>query len=111
VVPIMEHGDLDFGEAMVKHSCDFVVRLARDHIADSKQEMDVKAILEVLRNAGTEWVSKTVISRRLQGIPARQRGEILHDLVQSEQIEMTTEGSGRGPKAQLFRLVRNNPPN
>src|SRR3546814_14473712 len=55
VVPIIEDGDLDFGEALVKWSCDFVCRLARENISDSRTEREVNDVLDVLRKHGG-WV-------------------------------------------------------
>src|SRR3546814_12194884 len=52
VVPIIERGDVDFAEAIVRHSCEYVAGLARDHIADNKTEPEVTKVLAGLRAQG-----------------------------------------------------------
>lgn len=80
VVPMMEDGDLDFAEAVVRSSCDYVVHLARDHIADSRVEREVNEVLDYLRRAG-DWVSKSDLARAFRSMAAKERGAILDDLV------------------------------
>src|SRR3546814_5080966 len=98
VVPIIEDGDLDFGEALVKWSCDFVCRLARENISDSRTEREVNDVLDVLRKHGG-WVSKSELARsqRLKGMKAKDRDSLLADLVNVQgTVELSSEQGDRG---------------
>jgi len=88
IAPEIENDDLDMAEAIVTYACEYVVQLADNHISDSKAEKDVKTILGYIRRAG-DWVTKTQVAKATRQLPARQRNEILNDLVMvQEAIEM-----------------------
>lgn len=105
VVPVMEDADLDFGEAVVRAASEYVAHVAADHIADSKQERQVNAVLDVLREAG-DWMSKSAVARRLRQIGGRERGQILDDLVNvQEVVELRVERSSTGRPIHHYRLA------
>lgn len=98
VVPGMEPGDIDFAEAIVRHSCDLVMRIARDSIADNKQEGDVNKILRLIRDAGEGGISKTALHQQARGIAPRARGDIIADLIASDEIMAVAGEAARGRK-------------
>jgi hypothetical protein len=104
VVPIIEAGDLDFGEAIVDWSNRFLCRLAREKIADSQAEREVNTVLDVLRQAGGAWVSKSDLGQRIRSIKSKDRESILADLVNVQGVvEMSVEKGERGPPAIKYR--------
>lgn len=106
ILPTIEPGDLDFAEAIVQTSCRFIVRLAKEHIADSAQEKDVNAILDILRAANGEWVSRTTIAKRLRGLRAQTRNDILADLVNVQgTVEINQENTSKGRPSVFYRYI------
>ena len=106
IAPEIEHDDLDMAEAIVTYACEFVVQLADNHISDSKAEKDVKYVLGYLRRAG-DWVAKSQMAADLRQLPARQRNEILNDLVTvQETVEMRVDkNESRGRPMIYYRLA------
>lgn len=106
IVPIIENGDLDFGEAIIEWSSQFVCRLAREHIADTQAEREVNTVLDVLRQAGGAWVSKSDLGQRLRGLKARDRDSIIADLVNVQGVvEISVEKGDRGPALTKYRYL------
>ena len=106
IAPEIEHDDLDMAEAIVTYACEYVVQLADNHISDSKAEKDVKYVLGYLRRAG-DWVAKSQMASDLRQLPARQRNEILNDLVTvQEMVEIRIDkNESRGRPMVYYRLV------
>lgn len=106
VVPIMEGGDLDFAEAVVRPACEYVAHLASDHIADNRHERAVNQVLGILRDAQGEWVTKSQLARQLRGLSGRDRSQILDDLVNAQEaVEMRAERGASGKVTQHYRIL------
>lgn len=104
IVPIMEHGDLDFAEALVDWSCRFVTTLAREQIADNQVERETNKVLDVIRSSNEEWITRTMLTRRLGGMKAKDRDALLADLVNVQQVvEVSSEKGERGPATIKYR--------
>lgn len=104
VAPMIENSDLDFGETLVEASGNFVMRLARENIADSQAERDVNEVARVLRDHG-DWMSRTALSNRLRSIKKKDRDALIADLAEQEVIEVAEDTTGRGRKTVKYRYV------
>lgn len=108
LLPVLEDGDLDFAEAVVWASCEYVMHLAKDHIADNQTERDANAVLEFLRSAGSGsdgWVSKTDLSRAFRGLSGKARGALLDDLINvQDAVELRVDKSTEGKPKTYYRL-------
>lgn len=103
IVPIIEHDDLDIAEALVDWSCRYVTKMALEHVADSQVERETNKVLQLLREANGEWITRTELTRRLN-MKKRDRDELLTDLVEVQQVvEVSAEQGERGPKTIKYR--------
>ena len=107
IAPVIENDDLDMAESIVTYACEYVVQLADNHISYSKAEKDVKAILGYIRRAG-DWVTKSQVANAVRQLPARQRNEILNDLVTvQEAIEMRIDKTSSGGRPVVYYRIVN----
>jgi hypothetical protein len=102
-VPVIEHSDLDFAEAIVMHSCNFVNELAENHIANNEVERTFLRVAEVIRNSKS-WITKSEIGAQTRGIKPRERNEILAELVDQSKVEVKQEKTGARPSV-MYRWI------
>jgi hypothetical protein len=91
-VPEIEDADLDFADALVMHSCKYMEQFATSEIADSQFERDINDVLDFLRKAGGDGVSKKAMARGLRRLDSKRREQVLAHLVAGEGTVETIKG-------------------
>ena len=75
---------------------------AERHLADNDMERWHKRALENIRKSGTNGISRTDLTRKLQFIEPKLRREILQSLVESGQTVAVQVRSGGRPALRYF---------
>ena len=67
------------------------------HVADNETERNHKRMLEIIRGAGDDGLSKSELIRRTQFVDKRQRDEILSTLVEAGLVTMAMRSTATKP--------------
>lgn len=87
--------DLDFAEALVRQSVDFMVSMVAEHLADSQHEKDCKEIVQMIKRKEGR-VSRTELCRMTQRMDSKQREAAILSLLNQEKISIDSYKSGLG---------------
>ena len=98
--PTITVNDVDWAVALVKHSQATLLREAERHIADGRIEERKKMLLEIIRRS--PGISKSELTTASQNMLARERNELLEDLVTGGEIYAREQPSTGGRKPTCF---------
>jgi hypothetical protein len=92
---------------MVRAITDYMINLADSHLADSKRDSQVKAVLRVIREAGQKGLQRQLLYRHVKGLSSREIEEITGYLQTSGQIvlDSTLAQGKQGRPSVLYRAV------
>lgn len=101
---------MTIGAEAARWACELVealvvdlVEAAENRVADSNHERDVLKILDVIRAGGSRGVQKKQIGRKARSIKARDRDEILKDLVALGDVRTEARTTGlAGPQSVWY---------
>lgn len=100
--PIIRGEDAEWAREVVASCVASLLGDAERHLADNETERNHKRVLEFIRNAGGQGITRNELTRRTQFLDNRQRGEILISLTESEQIAVALQQTGKR-QATVYR--------
>lgn len=83
----------EWARDFVLWSSNLMINATRDNVSDNAQEGNVKRIFNVIKNAGGKGISKSLLIQKSQWIKARERNEIIDDLIDADQIELRLDAT------------------
>jgi hypothetical protein len=106
IAPRIKAEHLDFAEALVMKSVEFMIDMVEEHLADSQHEKDCNDILSAIRRSGGS-VDKSRLCRLTRRMDSKQREGAIISLVDRGSIEITqpTGGKGGGRRALTYSIV------
>ena len=103
--PVIRESDALWAIALVRSSVSTVMRMVEEHVADNQVEHNHKRVLAIIREAGTDGITKTDLGNRSRFLTRRDRNEILAELVEEEIVQVEQiASSGRKPQT-VFRYA------
>jgi hypothetical protein len=103
--PLIECRHLEWASLLVNHCVTTVLAAVEDEVADSGAEIAKKRLLRTVKDAGGT-IDKGDIVRRTQFLRARERNELLQDLIDGGQLLMVSENQeGAGRPRTMFVAV------
>jgi hypothetical protein len=97
--------DADYLWAMetVTEVTEWTCRLIDDSISENKQEATVKRVLKIIRDAGSDGILRSELSRITKGIKQPERDSIIRDLKAMGYItEAVSQGARGAPAGRFF---------
>ncbi|MDG4574458.1 MAG: PriCT-2 domain-containing protein [Defluviicoccus sp.] len=104
VHPIIRLEDATWARDVVDHCVATLLTQANRHLAENDTERNHKRMLEVVRSAGAEGLTKNELVRRTQFLDKRQRDDVIATLIESGQIGTAVRSTATRP-ALIFRMV------
>ena len=102
--PVIEAGDVAWGQALARHCIDTLMREAGRFVADSEYEAKLNRALHLIRRHGP--CTEAILIRQGFKLPERERAEILRTLLESKQIQAISKPSGpKGGKPTIRYLA------
>lgn len=84
----------------------YLADAVKHNVASNDFERSAKKVMAIIREAGGEWLQHNVLTRRTQELNARQRGEILSNLVEGGMVEVEkVRRDGADKPATLYRAT------
>lgn len=97
IVEAIELRDVEWGIRVANYCSRLMVDRVDGHVSTNEVESSIKRLLRVIREAGQEGISGTVLSKRTQWLKARDRNEMLSHLQTTEQISVEISDSKTKP--------------
>ncbi len=97
VAPGISEQDADWAIGLVRHFARRTMTAVERHVADNETERNHKRVLETIRSAGDDGLSKSELTRRTQFADRRQRDEILATLVEAGLVTMAMRSTPTKP--------------
>lgn len=85
--PVITEAPMRWAIKLARHSASIMMEEAKDRISDSVREANVKKIFGYIKKSGSDGITTGKIADKCKGIEARQRSEIISDLVLAGRIE------------------------
>ncbi|MBF0629243.1 MAG: PriCT-2 domain-containing protein [Magnetococcales bacterium] len=95
--PVIRRQDAQWAIALVRYSVNSMIQDVEHHVADNLIEQNHKRVLEIIRAAGRNGVTKTDLGNKSRFLTRRERNEILAELEEEEIVRSGQVLSG-GPK-------------
>ena len=92
--PVITGQDVQWATDLVDHCVKTLLQEANRFIADNEVEASHKAVMEIIRQAGT--IPQNLLTRRTQNLKQRERSEILAALVEAGLISISTHTAEAG---------------
>ena len=102
--PVIRLEDATWARDVVAHCVATLLTQANRHLAENDTERNHKRVLEVIRSAGAEGLTKNELVRRTQFLDKRQRDDVVATLIESGQIGTAVRSTATRP-AMIFRVV------
>jgi hypothetical protein len=102
--PIIRFEDAAWARDVVAHCVATLLTQANRHLADNDTERNHKRVLEVIRSAGAEGLTKNELVRRTQFLDKRQRDDVVATLIESGQIGTAVRGTATKP-VMVLRVI------
>lgn len=103
--PVIRGVDAQWARDLVEHCAATLFVQAERHIADNDMERAHKKMLEFVREAGNEGIRHNDLTRKCQFIEPKLRREILHSLIESDQIQ-SEAFSSRGRRGTIYKTCK-----
>jgi hypothetical protein len=95
-----------WGIAMADWCGNYLTQAVVRNVASNEFERAAKKLLAIIREAGDEGVTQNTITRRTQELNARQRGEILTNLVEGQLVRgERIQGDGADKPTTVYRAL------
>jgi len=106
IAPKITAAHLDFAEALVMKSVNFMIDMVNDHLADSQHEKDCNDIVAAIKRSGGS-VDKSRLCRLTRRMDSKQREAAIISLVDRNEIEVVQPfvGKGGGRRALIYSIV------
>tara|TARA_B100000131_G_scaffold113171_1_gene110314 strand:- start:279 stop:2417 length:2139 start_codon:yes stop_codon:yes gene_type:complete len=102
--PFVNKKDVDFAYKLIIYYYYTIKDLAENNIFRNKTEEDTTKILNIIKKAGKKGISKRKLSNNTRFLKARERNEILKDLLENNFIYLSLESSKEGKRsAEIYR--------
>lgn len=92
--PEVEVGDIRWAYAVVEHCQVGMLSALERHVGETDHERNVKRILEHIRKAGANGLTRRELTRKEQRTKRKDREEIVRDLVDGGSVEIRKETTG-----------------
>ncbi|MBF0424145.1 MAG: PriCT-2 domain-containing protein, partial [Magnetococcales bacterium] len=103
--PIIRGSDALWAIALVRYSVNSMIQDVEYHVADNLIEQNHKRVLEIIRAAGRQGISKTSLGDKTRFLTRRERNEILAEL-EDDGIIKAVQIQSRGDKpVAVYRMV------
>lgn len=102
--PVIDRVEAEWAIALVRHCAARTMREVERHVADNPVERNHKRVLELIRQAGSEGITKTELTRKSQFLERRTRDEILASLSEGGQITSRLRPSATKSTAVLVAM-------
>jgi len=97
VAPGISGDDADWAIGLVRHFALRTITAVERHVSDNETERNHKRVLETIRSAGDDGLSKSELTRRTQFVDRRQRDEILVTLIEAGLVTMAMRSTPTKP--------------
>jgi hypothetical protein len=103
--PEFEPNDFDLAQMLVEHSIAYLCEIAKNHMAESPQEMaNQEIVLELRKNKGK--MTRSALMRKFRKLKKRELDDILVSMVEQEVIQTLREDSdAQGRPKTIYALV------
>ncbi|MBF0263147.1 MAG: PriCT-2 domain-containing protein, partial [Magnetococcales bacterium] len=95
--PVIRRQDAHWAIALVRYSVNTMIQDVEHHVADNLIEQNHKRVLEIIRAAGRNGVTKTDLGNKSRFLTRRERNEILAEL-EDDGIIRAVQIQSRGDK-------------
>ena len=102
--PTVNKKDVDFAYNLIIYYYYTIKELAENNIFRNKTEEDTAQVLNIIKKAGDKGITKRKLSNNTRFLKARERNEIIKDLLDTNYIYLSLETSKEGKRsAEVYR--------
>jgi hypothetical protein len=104
--PVINKKDVDFAYKLILYFYHTMKDLAENNIFRNKTEEDTAKVLNIINSKGKKGITKRALSGITRFLRARERNEILKDLLDNNFIYLAFETeTGKRSRAQIYRSI------
>lgn len=92
----------EWAKDFVLYSSNMMINATRDNVSDNMQESQVKRLLNVIKGAGAKGIDRSQLIKKTQWLKARERNEIINDLLESQQVLQHLDATSTKPRQVLY---------
>lgn len=100
--PIITEAGTEWAWRLVAHQTEHMVAMARLHVYEGDFDQKQKKAIQAIRDRGGS-IRQEQLTKVLRALPARERDEVIGNLVITRQIEVLTEQTGGRPRT-VYRI-------
>jgi hypothetical protein len=100
--PMITEAGVTWAWQLVEHQTRRMVAMAKLHVYEGEFDQKQKKAIQAIRSRGGA-ISQEQMTRALRSLPARERDEVLANLIATRQIEIASEQTGGRPRT-VYRI-------
>jgi hypothetical protein len=100
--PMVEDRDVRWAYETVRQLIDYTVYKMSIHAAGSEHEADSQRVMQVIRSAGDDGVTKSQITRATRKLKPYERDQILQDLIEADMVYSCQAATNGRNKLRFF---------